>query len=95
MGQKKWHSYLIKETKSYMKKGKVANMSNNGFDLNGYHDSHCEGPYCNCDSRRYGHSSGGGSGVVAFICIALAFVALLAFPPLGFIIFWGWVLCSK
>ena len=25
------------------------------YDTNGYHDSHCEGPNCNCDSRRYGY----------------------------------------
>lgn len=70
-------------------------MENNGFDFNGYHDSHCEGPYCHCDERRYGKSFGGGSGVVAFICIALAIIVSFAFPPLGFIIFWGWVFCSK
>ncbi len=64
-------------------------MNNNGFDLNGYHDSHCEGANCNCDSRRYGHCTGGGSEVVPFICIALAFLGLLVFPPLGFLIFWG------
>lgn len=70
-------------------------MSNSGFDLNGYHDSHCEGPNCNCDSRRYGHSTGGGFAVVGYICIALAIVVSLGFPPLGFLIFWGWVFCSK
>ena len=26
---------------------------------NSYHDRHCEGPYCNCDERRYGHHSSG------------------------------------
>lgn len=70
-------------------------MTNNGYDFNAYHDSHCEGPYCNCDERRYGGAPSGGSGVVAVICITLAIIASLAFPPLGFIIFWGWVFCSK
>ena len=27
------------------------------YDTNGYHDSHCEGPNCNCDSRRYGYGT--------------------------------------
>ena len=27
------------------------------YDMNGYHDSHCEGPNCNCDSRRYGYGT--------------------------------------
>lgn len=63
----------------------------NRYNHNSYHDSHCEGPYCNCDDRRYGHSSSGGSGIIAVICIILAFIASLAFPPLGFIIFYAWV----
>ncbi len=70
-------------------------MSEKGFDSNGFHDSHCEGPYCNCDGRRYGGISSSGSGVVAVICIGLAFIASLIFPPLGFIIFWSWVIGSK
>ena len=66
----------------------------NGFDPNGYHDSHCEGPYCNCDERRYGGIGFDGSGVVAVICIGLAFIVSLACPPIGFIIFWAWVIGS-
>ena len=27
------------------------------YDTNGYPDSHCEGPNCNCDSRRYGYGT--------------------------------------
>ena len=69
-------------------------MTNNGYNFNSYHDSHCEGPYCSCDERRYGSKSSG-SSVVAVICIGLALLMLLVFPPLGFIIFWGWVFCSK
>ena len=67
---------------------------NNGYDFNAHHDSHCEGSYCNCDNRNYGHSFDC-SGVVAAICVILAILVSLIFPPLGFIIFWGWVLCSK
>lgn len=44
---------------------------NNGYDFNAHHDSHCEGPYCNCDNRNYGHSFDC-SGVVAAICVILA-----------------------
>jgi len=69
-------------------------LENNGYNFNSYHDSHCEGPYCSCDERRYGSKSSG-SSVVAIICIGLALLMLLVFPPLGFIIFWGWVFCSK
>ena len=58
----------------------------NGYDHNSYHDSHCEGPYCNCDERRYGYHSSG-SDLVGAVCVILALVALLAFPPLGFIYF--------
>ena len=61
----------------------------NGYDHNSYHDSHCEGPYCNCDERRYGYHSSG-SDLVGAVCVILALVALLAFPPLGFIIFYAW-----
>ena len=67
---------------------------NNGYDFNAHHDSHCEGAYCNCDNRNYGHSFDC-SGVVEAICVILAILVSLIFPPLGFIIFWGWVLCSK
>lgn len=67
---------------------------NNGYDFNVHHDSHCEGPYCNCDNRNYEHSFDC-SGVVAAICVIFAILVSLIFPPLGFIIFWGWVLCSK
>nr|WP_147355432.1 hypothetical protein [Clostridium sp. OF09-10] len=62
----------------------------NEYDHNSYHDSHCEGPYCNCDERRYGYHSSG-SDLVGAVCVILALVALLAFPPLGFIIFYAWV----
>lgn len=53
---------IIKEQSNSFHKSlsdrKVGVMSNNsnGFNNNAYHDSHCEGPYCNCDSRRYGYS---------------------------------------
>lgn len=70
------------------------NKFDNGFDLSSYHGDQCEGPYCNCDSRRYGGKSYDGSGVVAAICIGLALIASIIFPPLGFFIFWCWVLCS-
>ena len=39
---------------------------NNGYDFNAHHDSRCEGPYCNCDNRNYGHSNlyySGDSGI--------------------------------
>lgn len=66
------------------------------YDMNGYHDCHCEGSNCNCDSRRYGHSTGfAGSGIVGGICITTAILISLFCPPLGLIIFWGWVLLSK
>lgn len=53
---------------------------NNGYDFNAHHDSHCEGPYCNCDNRNYGHSFDC-SGVVAAICVILAILVSLIFPP--------------
>ena len=28
-------------------------------------------------------------------CITLAILVFFVFPPLGFVIFWGWVFCSK
>ncbi len=68
--------------------------NNRRFDNNTYHDTRCEAPYCRCDERRYGKSYDC-SGVVAAICITLAILVSLIFPPLGFIIFWGWVFCSK
>lgn len=37
------------------------------YNSNSYHDRHCEGPYCNCDERRYGHHSSGGSSVVGLL----------------------------
>ena len=46
----------------------------NGYDHNSYHDSHCEGPYCNCDERRYGYHSSG-SDLVGAVCVILALVA--------------------
>lgn len=42
-----------------------------------------------------GSINSSGSGVVAVICIGLAFIASLICPPLGFIIFWSWVIGSK
>lgn len=54
---------------------------NNGYDFNAHHDSHCEGAYCNCDNRNYGHSFDC-SGVVAAICVILAILVSLIFPPL-------------
>ena len=66
------------------------------YDMNGYHDSHCEDPNCNCDSRRYGYGTEfNGSAVVGVICITAAILISFVLPPLGFIIFWGWVLLSK
>lgn len=65
------------------------------YNSNSYHDRHCEGPYCNCDERRYGHHSSGGSSVVGYFCIILAILVSLIFPPIGFLIFWGWVFLSK
>lgn len=53
---------------------------NNGYDFNAHHDSHCEGPYCNCDNRNYGHSFDC-SRVVAAICVILAILVSLIFPP--------------
>ena len=49
---------------------------NNGYDFNAHHDSHCEGPYCNCDNRNYGNSFDC-SGVVAAICVILAILVSL------------------
>ena len=69
-------------------------MDNDGYNLNSHHDSHCEGPYCNCDERKYG-SRPSSSNVVGAICVCLALIMLAVFPPLGFIIFWGWVFSSK
>lgn len=66
-------------------------MNNSGYDHGSYHDSHCTGPYCNCDERRYGHHSKSSSSdwvwlvaylVIGFIC-----------PPLGAIIAFIWVFC--
>lgn len=54
---------------------------NNGYDFDAHHDSHCEGPYCNCDNRNYGHSFDC-SGVVAAICVILAILVSLIFPRL-------------
>ena len=41
------------------------------YDTNGYHDSHCEGPNCNCDSRRNGYAT-----VFCFTETILSFLTL-------------------
>lgn len=86
---------IIKEQSNSFHKSlsdrKVDVMSNNsnGFNNNAYHDSHCEGPYCNCDSRRYGYSPKSSSmdwlWVVAYMVIGLIC------PPLGAIIMLIWL----
>ncbi len=64
-------------------------MDNNGFNNGAYHDSHCTGPYCNCDDRRYGYYANTSSHdwiwVVAYIVIGLIC------PPLGAIIMLLWL----
>lgn len=64
-------------------------MDNNGFNNGAYHDSHCTGPYCNCDDRRYGYHANTSSHdwiwVVAYIVIGLIC------PPIGAIIMLIWL----
>lgn len=87
---------IVNETKKYNisrmdsdRKVEVMSSNSNGFNNNSYHDSHCEGSYCNCDNRRYGYSSKSSS--MDWLWVVVIMVLGLFCPPLGAIIMFIWV----
>lgn len=64
-------------------------MDYKNYDNASYHDSHCTGPNCNCDDRRYGYH--GKTSSHDWIWVVVYLVIGFMCPPLGAIVMLFWI----